>query len=200
VIAAFALLTALLLGLWLLLAGAATPGSLLLGTMLAAVGAALTVRRVRRRLGPQLRRPPGPEDGTPPGRRRTLRRLLRIPRQLAVLGVWLAHLMVDIVQANFRIAALVLDPHRALQPVYVELPLTLESPLGVYLLAAAISLTPGTLTAELRPQARGRPRVLLVHAIDRSELGVGHAHAPDAARWAAALKARYEEPLLEVFR
>jgi len=190
--------TALLFGLWVLLTGADTPGGLLLGLLLAAAAAALTVHRLRRRLGPQLR--PFPAST---GR---LDRGLLLLRRVWALLTWLRRLVADIVVANFRIAAMVLalmlDRRRQPEPVEVVLPVVLESPLGVYLLAATISLTPGTVTVDLT--GSGSRRRLLVHAIDRSEVtgedGGPAVRAPDAERWAAVLKARYEAPLLEVFR
>lgn len=190
--------TALLFGLWVLLTGTDAPGGLLLGLLLAAAAAALTVRRLRHRLGPQLR-------PFPPATGHTARGLLLLRRLWALL-TWLGRLAADIVVANFRIAAMVLallvDRRRPPQPVEVVLPLSLESALGVYLLAATISLTPGTVTVDLA--GSGSRRRLLVHAIDRSEItsedGGPAVREPDAERWAAALKARYEAPLLEVFR
>lgn len=189
--------TALLFGLWVLLTGADTPVGLLLGLLLAAAAAALTVDRLRCRLGPQLR--PLPAAG-PTGRG------LLLLRRLWALLTWLRRLVADIVVANFRIAAMVLalliDRRRPPQPVEVVLPVALESPLGVYLLAATISLTPGTVTVDLAGSESRRR--LLVHAIDRSEItadaGGPAVSAPDAERWAAMVKARYEAPLLEVFR
>jgi multicomponent K+:H+ antiporter subunit E len=187
---ALVVVTGLLLGLWVLLRGSAEPGQLLLGLLVAGLASRLAVGRVRRRLGPQLR-PWAPQAGPAARLGDVLGRLWSLLR-------WLQRLVVDIVVANFRIAALVADPRRRPQPVCVELPLTLESPLGIYLLAATISLTPGTLTVDL---VHGGSRRLLVHAIDRSELAAGSAlSAPDAAAWASAVKARYEAPLLEVFR
>ena len=190
--------TALLFGLWVLLTGTDAPGGLLLGLLLAAAAAALTVRRLRHRLGPQLR-------PFPPATGHTARGLLLLRRLWALL-TWLGRLAADIVVANFRIAAMVLallvDRRRPPQPVEVVLPLSLESALGVYLLAATISLTPGTVTVDLA--GSGSRRRLLVHAIDRSEItsedGGPAVREPDAERWAASLKARYEAPLLEVFR
>jgi multicomponent K+:H+ antiporter subunit E len=190
--------TALLFGLWVLLTGADTPGGLLLGLLLAAAAAVLTVARLRRRLGPQLRPLPAAAG-------RAARGLLLLRRLWALL-TWLRRLVADIVVANFRIAAMVLamlvDRRRQPQPVEVVLPVALESPLGIYLLAATISLTPGTVTVDLAgSEVRRR---LLVHAIDRSEVtgedGGPAVRAPDAERWAATVKARYEAPLLEVFR
>jgi multicomponent K+:H+ antiporter subunit E len=148
--------------------------------------AVLAVRRFQARLGPQVR----------PARDARGQRLTAPLRRTWALLRWLGRLVVDIVLANFRIAALVLWRPRPLRPLFVELPLRLESPLGLYLMAASISLTPGTLTVDLCR----RRRCLLVHAIDASEVTAPGDTAPDPQRWAAAMRARYEDPLLEVFR
>jgi multicomponent K+:H+ antiporter subunit E len=186
------LVTVPLLGLWLLLTGTPTAGQLAVGVPLSTLAAGLAVRRMRERLGPQLRKP------KPAG---ALARTASPLRRLRALLLWLLRLVVDIVVANFRIAALVLDLRRRPQPMLVELPLALESELGIYLLACTISLTPGTLTLDLVANEGRRPQRLLIHAIDLSELHTGgRPAAPDPDAWAAAVKARYEAPLLELFQ
>ncbi len=90
----------------------------------------------------------------------------------------------DIVVANFRVAVLVLGSNDRLRPAFLEIPLDLEDPFGIAILASMITLTPGTLSAHVREGER----ILVVHAID----------AEDEAAAIAEIKQRYEAPLREV--
>lgn len=93
----------------------------------------------------------------------------------------------DIVVANFRVAAIILfRPNRALRPAWLTIPLELTSPEAITVFAGTISLTPGTVSADV--SACGK--FLLVHALD----------APDPAADIAKAKARYEARLKEIFR
>lgn len=92
----------------------------------------------------------------------------------------------DIIVANFEVAAIVLfKPTRDLRPAWLTIPLDLASPEAITVLAGTISLTPGTVSADVS----GCGRFLLVHAL----------HAPDPAAEIAKIKARYEARLKEVF-
>ena len=88
--------------------------------------------------------------------------------------------------ANLTVARLVLGrPHR-LQPAFVAVPLEVERDWAITLLAHTVSLTPGTVSAELSSDRR----VLLVHALTAAadeDLG-------------ARIKTRYERPILEFSR
>jgi multicomponent K+:H+ antiporter subunit E len=92
----------------------------------------------------------------------------------------------DIVAANFEVAAIILfKPARALQPAWLTIPLELTTPEAIAVFAGTISLTPGTVSADV--SACGQ--YLLVHAL----------HAPDPALAIATVKARYEVRLKAVF-
>jgi len=92
----------------------------------------------------------------------------------------------DIVVANFQVAAIILcKPNRALQPAWLTIPLELTTPEAITVFAGTISLTPGTVSADI--SACGQ--YLLVHAL----------HAPDPANAVAKVKARYEARLKAVF-
>ena len=91
----------------------------------------------------------------------------------------------DIVVANLRVARAVLGPVRRLRPGFARVPLDVRSDVGITLLAQTITLTPGTLSADLSPDRRE----LIVHYLDEAD--------PDAM--VAEIKARYERPLLEMF-
>ena len=98
----------------------------------------------------------------------------------AVLVLW------DVIVANFQVARIVLFmPRDKIQSNWVTIPLDLTSPEAITLLAGTITMTPGTLTADM--SACGR--ALLVHAL--------HAPDPDAVR--DDIKARYEARLKRIF-
>jgi multicomponent K+:H+ antiporter subunit E len=147
--------------LWLLLQGSLAPGQVLLGVMLAWGITAASSRYWADR---------------------------RRPRRPHLLALYLWRVAVDVVIANLRIAALVLSPSRHPRPAFVELPLTLEEPFALYILATTITLSPGSLSADLSDDRR----VLLLHLLDAPD-------PADAAIECAKIKHRYEHLLLEVF-
>ncbi len=102
----------------------------------------------------------------------TLLRLL-----LVVLG--------DIVVANLEVARRILGRESALRPAFVRVPLDLREPLGIAALAAIVTLTPGTVSADLTDAGDS----LVVHAL----------HVEDEARLVATIKQRYEAPLRAIF-
>lgn len=108
----------------------------------------------------------------------------RIRRPLTLLR-FIAVVLYDILIANLAVAKLIVSRPRRLQPAFVEVPLAVRSDLAISLLANTISLTPGTVSAELAPE---RDR-LLVHAL----------HATDTEALVATIKTRYEAPLKEIF-
>jgi multicomponent K+:H+ antiporter subunit E len=92
----------------------------------------------------------------------------------------------DIVTSNLEVARRVLGPEHAIRPRFVWVPLEIRDPHGIVALAGIITMTPGTLSAELSEDRRQ----LLVHAFN----------ADDEAALIADIKTRYEAPLMEIFR
>ena len=93
----------------------------------------------------------------------------------------------DIVVANVQVAWIVLTkPNDQMRPAWVVIPLELREPEAISILAGTITLTPGTVSADLSDDGRS----LLVHALDAPD--------PDAVR--DEIKTRYERRLLEIFR
>jgi multicomponent K+:H+ antiporter subunit E len=122
----------------------------------------------------------------PPAIGRFLPEAPRLRAPAAALRL-MACLAGDILVANLEVARRILGPESRLRPAFVKVPLDLEAPLGVAALAAIVTLTPGTLSADLDEQGDH----LLVHAL----------HLPDGeARLIALIKQRYEAPLREIFR
>lgn len=105
-------------------------------------------------------------------------RAARIARLALTVGV-------DIVLSNIEVARLIIGPQRALTPAFVWVPLELTNLHGITALASIITLTPGTVSAELTPDRRH----LLVHCFNLD----------DEASTVAHIKARYETPLKEIF-
>jgi len=93
--------------------------------------------------------------------------------------------LLDVVTANLRVARAVLGPVARLSPGFARVPLDIRSDLGIMALSSTITLTPGTLTADLSEDRRE----LLVHYLDER----------DELQLVAEIKERYERPLKEVF-
>jgi multicomponent K+:H+ antiporter subunit E len=146
---------------WLMLAGSASLGQMLLGAALALPLAAFAAS-----LDPQR---------THIGRVGTMLKL-----GIVVLR--------DIAVSNIDVARRVFGPESAIHSRWVALALTIQSPPGVAALASIITLTPGTLSAELSADGR----TLLMHVLhvddDAAEAGV-----------LADIRARYEAPLILIF-
>jgi multicomponent K+:H+ antiporter subunit E len=93
----------------------------------------------------------------------------------------------DIIAANFHVARLILfRRNQDLRSGWLAIPLDLHSSEAITLLAGTISLTPGTVSADISTDGR----YLLVHALDVAD--------PEAE--VAWIKSRYERRLLEIFR
>ena len=132
----FPLLAASLLAMWLLLAGSAGPGAVLLGVLLALLGGrallALDPERAR------LRRP-------------------RVALELA----WVV--LVEVVRSNNAVARIILAPRmRELTSGFVRVPLDLRDPYGLAALACIVTATPGTVWVEY-DSADG---TMLLHVLD----------------------------------
>jgi multicomponent K+:H+ antiporter subunit E len=91
----------------------------------------------------------------------------------------------DIVVANLAVAKLVLGSPSKLRPAFVEVPLDIRDEFVITILASVVSLTPGTVSADVS-QDRAR---LLVHGLD----------VADIPEMIATIKQRYEAPLKEIF-
>jgi multicomponent K+:H+ antiporter subunit E len=132
----FPLLAASLLAMWLLLAGSAGPGAVLLGVLLALLGGrallALDPERAR------LRRP-------------------RVALELA----WVV--LVEVVRSNNAVARIILAPRtRGPASGFVRVPLDLRDPYGLAALACIVTATPGTVWVEY-DSAEG---TMLLHVLD----------------------------------
>jgi multicomponent K+:H+ antiporter subunit E len=151
-------LSLLLLIVWLLLAHSIAPGQILLGGVLAVIIPLFTHRFWDAQL--HIKKP-----------------WLLLRFFLRVIG--------DIIIANFEVAYLIINPCRKMRPHFIEYPLMLEERFTITLLASTITLTPGTVSANLRLDGKS----LLIHALDVDD--------PEAL--VAQIRERYEQPLKEIY-
>ena len=94
--------------------------------------------------------------------------------------------MWDIFVANIQVAWIVLTmPNSKLKPAWIVVPLELRQPEAITVLAGTITLTPGTVSADLSDEGHS----LLVHVL--------HTDDPDAVR--DDIVNRYQSRLKEIF-
>lgn len=92
----------------------------------------------------------------------------------------------DILVANVEVARIVLFvPTSRLKPAWIVVPLDLKHPEAITVLAGTITLTPGTVSADLSDEGHS----LLVHVL--------HTDDPDGE--VSKIKSRYEARLKEIF-
>jgi|TARA_B110000908_G_scaffold30072_1_gene35598 multicomponent K+:H+ antiporter subunit E len=93
----------------------------------------------------------------------------------------------DIIVANIQVAWIVLSvPNSKLKPAWIVIPLELHQPEAITILAGTITLTPGTVSADLSDGGHS----LLVHVL--------HTDDPDAVT--EEIMTRYQRRLKEIFR
>jgi len=126
--------------LWILLAGSLAAEELGAGLLIAVVVSAVS--------GPHLA---------------VLNGLKLNPAALLYLFNYLVYFFIALIRANFDMARRILSPSLPINPGIVEVKTELESSLGRMLLANSITLTPGTLTVDLRDDR------LLIHWINVPE-------------------------------
>ena len=100
--------------------------------------------------------------------------------------IYLLVVLWDIVMANITVARIILfRRNEDMHPNWVTIPLDLRSPEAITVLAGTITMTPGTVTADVAEDGRS----LLVHCLD----------APDPGAVRDEIKHRYERRLKEIF-
>ncbi|RUO75520.1 Na+/H+ antiporter subunit E [Pseudidiomarina taiwanensis] len=107
-------------------------------------------------------------------------------RKPLILVQYAVLLLIDIIISNFNIAAVILTPRRKIKPALFEYPLDITGEVPITMLASTISLTPGTISAELGRDGRS----LLIHALN--------VHDVEAVK--RQIKERYERRLQEIFQ
>ena len=152
-------LTLTLTSVWLMLLNDFSLGGLLFGLFLG-----LTLPQISAAFWPQRPR---------------IRRPLKIAEYVLVV-LW------DIVVANVIVAyVVVFKSNNQLRPHFITIPLEIYSPEAITVLAGSITMTPGTLSADLAADGRS----LLVHCLDTGD--------PEGE--VSGIKQRYEARLKEIF-
>jgi multicomponent K+:H+ antiporter subunit E len=109
----------------------------------------------------------------------------RLKKPLSIIA-YLAIVIRDIVVSNIEVAQLVLFRKGSnLRSQFITIPLDLRSPEAIAALAGTITLTPGTLSADVSADGRA----LLIHCLN----------VDDPAAVVADIKSRYESRLKEIF-
>lgn len=109
----------------------------------------------------------------------------RITQPLALIAyggllVW------DVIVASVQVARIILFmPQDQIKSAFIAVPIDLPTPQAITILAGTITLTPGTLTADISSDGS----VLLIHAL----------HAPDPVATREGIKSRYEARLKRIF-
>lgn len=153
------MLSATLMVVWVVLANELSVGNILIGAVIGVAVAKLTSAYWPGR--PQIRHP-------------------------LLIAEYVAIVLYDIVLSNIQVARLVLfRAGDTLRSQLITIPLDLRSPEGISVLAGTITMTPGTLTADISPDGRS----LLVHCLD----------VANADEQVTGIKTRYERRLRRIF-
>jgi multicomponent Na+:H+ antiporter subunit E len=89
-------------------------------------------------------------------------------RRIIWLVSFLAFVIREIIAGNLELARLTLRTHPRVAPAIVAVPLSATSDLEITVLASVITLTPGTLSIDLRRPISG-PALLYVHTINLTD-------------------------------
>lgn len=109
----------------------------------------------------------------------------RLVRPLELLG-YIGIVVYDVILSSIAVAKVILFmPQDQIKTALITVPIDLPTPEAITLLAGTITMTPGTLTADIAADGRS----LLIHSL--------HAPDPDAVR--DEIKSRYEARLKRIF-
>ena len=110
---------------------------------------------------------------------------MRLKKPIKIIE-YILIVLYDIVVANVIVARIVVfKPNAKRQPAWIAVPLDLLTPEAISVLAGTITMTPGTVAADVSAEGHA----LLVHCLDAPD--------PDAVR--DEIKQRYERRLKEIF-
>ena len=107
------------------------------------------------------------------------------PRSILYYFAYLGLFLKELVQANLKVAYLVLMPDPDLKPAIIQVKTSLKTAIGRLTLANSITLTPGTLVIDIKDDS------LFIHCINVSET-----HPADEVRESVA---RFEKYLKVVY-
>ncbi|UXZ55007.1 Na+/H+ antiporter subunit E [Halomonas sp. 7T] len=98
---------------------------------------------------------------------------------------FILRVLADIVIANLQVSLLILSPKRTPHPGFIEYPLQVQDRLAITLLANTITMTPGTVSTNIRLDHTS----LLIHVLDMQ----------DEQALIQDIQERYERPIKEIF-
>ena len=110
-----------------------------------------------------------------------------ILRRAGFAGLYFFRFLWEMIKANLHVASIVLNPLRPIKPGIVKIRTGLTKDTAVTILANSITLTPGTLTVDINPEARE----LYIHCIT--------VDGTDIDENTKRIGARFERILKEVF-
>ena len=105
----------------------------------------------------------------------------RLPAAIGLFG----YFFFELVKANTQVAWEMIDPRHTMSPGVVAVPLDLQTPFAITVLANLITLTPGTLTMEVSEDHT----LLYVHGM----------YVTDPERFREEIKGGFERRVKEVF-
>lgn len=106
-------------------------------------------------------------------------------KSLPKLAKYMAIFLYDVLIANIQVAVWILGPQEKLRPRWLYVPLEVDHPFTITMLASTISLTPGTVSSQISADRK----LLIVHCL----------HTEDDEATVRTMKERYEMPLKEIF-
>ncbi|MBN2526990.1 MAG: Na+/H+ antiporter subunit E [Deltaproteobacteria bacterium] len=100
------------------------------------------------------------------GAKSSWRDLKLTPRSILAVAIWVVVLMIEIVRSTIDVMLRVIAPRVRINPAIVEVKTRLKTKTGRLALASSITLTPGTLTADIQDDR------LYIHWIDAQSTDV----------------------------
>ena len=90
---------------------------------------------------------------------------MRIVKLLYYIPEFIVFYLAKLVQANFYIAYIILSPKMMTQSGFIEFPVKIKSSAGLLLFSNLMSMTPGTLSADLSTDRK----TLLLHILVKDD-------------------------------
>lgn len=110
-----------------------------------------------------------------------------IPRRAGFAVLYFIRFVWEMIKANIHVASIVLHPRRPIKPGIIKIRTELTKDTAMTILANSITLTPGTLTVDINPEARE----LYIHCIT--------VDGTDIEENTRRIGAKFERILKEVF-
>ncbi len=108
---------------------------------------------------------------------------VKLTRALFInIPVYLGVFAAELIKSNIDVALRVIDPRLPINPAIVKIETSLKSELGKLVLANSITLTPGTLSIDVREN------VLYIHCIDTNVKSVAEASKEIGSKFENILK------------